>query len=244
MVIIVGGKWLNGVGRGARWSGDFPGYGGPTGGDCDPWTEWEDYSSATKKQMFALAQASMDALPHWFFWTWKIGNSTVTGKVESPMWSYTLGLQEGWMPKDPRSSVGTCRKAGVNQPFDGTFSAYQTGGKGAGTVAATFVAEFGDWPPASISGADAAFVPTYTATGAVPTLSPPVYTLRNGTQVNGGSGWFNNADTGGAPVNITGCKYPDPWAQTDIPQPTATCGGDNSARRRAPLPMITAPPAK
>lgn len=132
----------------------------------------------------------------------------------------------------------------MNDPFDGTFSAYQTGGKGAGTIAPTFVAEFGDWPPASLSGVDdVAYAPTYTATGAVPTLPPPVYTLKNGTQVNGGNGWYNAADTAGAPVNITGCKYPDPWAQSVIPEPTTICGdGGGGDRRRAPMPMRTEPP--
>lgn len=31
----------------------------------------------------------------WFFWTWKIGNESVTGTVQAPMWSYQLGLQNG-----------------------------------------------------------------------------------------------------------------------------------------------------
>lgn len=166
----------------------------------------------------------------------------MTGSVESPAWSYSLGLNQGWIPKDPRSSVGTCAKAGVSDPFDGTYSAYQTGGKGAGTIAPTFVSAYNEWPPASLSGVDdIAYAPTYTATGAVPTLSPPVYTLKNGTQLSGGSGWFDGADTAGAPVNITGCKYPDPWATTVIPEPTTTCG-DGSDRRRAPMPMRTEPP--
>lgn len=234
------GKWLNGVGMGTRWEGTFPGYTGPTGGSCDEWTEWQNYSATTKKAIYQFAQASMDALPHWFFWTWKIANSTVTGKVESPMWSYQLGLQQGWIPLDPRSSIGTCGDA---NPFEGPLAPSATGGKGAGTIAPTFVASFNAWPPASLSGVDnIAYAPTYTATGTpVPTLPPPTYTMRNGSTISGGDGWFNKNDIAGAPVNISGCTYPDAWAQTIIPQPSTSCGG-NGQRRRAPVPMQTAAP--
>jgi hypothetical protein len=41
----------------------------------------------------------MDALQNFFFWTWKIGNSTQLGTSSSPMWHYQLGLQQGWIPK-------------------------------------------------------------------------------------------------------------------------------------------------
>ena len=41
----------------------------------------------------------MDALQDFFFWTWKIGNSTQLNTSSSPMWHYQLGLQQGWIPK-------------------------------------------------------------------------------------------------------------------------------------------------
>jgi len=41
----------------------------------------------------------MDALQNFFFWTWKIGNSTVLGTSSSPLWHYQLGLERGWIPK-------------------------------------------------------------------------------------------------------------------------------------------------
>jgi len=41
----------------------------------------------------------MDALQNFFFWTWKIGNSTVLGTSSSPMWHYRLGLARGWIPQ-------------------------------------------------------------------------------------------------------------------------------------------------
>lgn len=72
------GKWLNGVGTGSRWEGTFDGYTGPTGGDCDEWTDYANYDNQTRQEIYKFAQSSMDALPHWFFWTWKIGNRFVS----------------------------------------------------------------------------------------------------------------------------------------------------------------------
>ncbi|KAJ7793236.1 hypothetical protein B0H14DRAFT_3498303 [Mycena olivaceomarginata] len=46
------------------------------------------------------------------------------GVTHSPLWLYQFGLlQTGFMPIDPRDSVGV-----VKDPFDGVFSAWQTGG--------------------------------------------------------------------------------------------------------------------
>ena len=50
----------------------------------------------------------MDTLQNWFFWTWKIGNSTELGYAPAPMWHYKLGLQNGWIPADPRVAGGYC----------------------------------------------------------------------------------------------------------------------------------------
>ncbi|KAF8322657.1 glycoside hydrolase [Clavulina sp. PMI_390] len=238
------GLWLNGIGLGSRWEGTFPGYSGPVGGSCANYTDWPDFTAAYKNNLLTYALNTMDALPHWFFWTWKIGNSSVTGKVEAPMWSYTLGLEQGWIPQDPRVSQGACAAVGISDPWNGTYlGPYNTGGPGAGTINATFVQLYSAWPPSSLSGvSDVAYAPTYTPTGPIPTLPPPAYTLMNGSVLTGGSGWFNRADTAKAMVNVSGCTYPDPWAQTGIPLPTTTCGRGNSKRKRYPEPVMTAPP--
>ena len=68
---------MNGIGLGTRWEGTFPGYTGPIGGNCTPWTDWPNYDAETKQNMYLFAQATMDALPHWFFWTWKISNRCI-----------------------------------------------------------------------------------------------------------------------------------------------------------------------
>ncbi|KAF9012075.1 glycoside hydrolase superfamily, partial [Cyathus striatus] len=94
------GLFLNGVGAGTRYEGTFPGV-TSSQGSCDEWTDWQSYNAGMKRDIMNCALASMDALQDYFFWTWKIGNSSVMGKVESPAWSYQLGLEQGWMPKDP-----------------------------------------------------------------------------------------------------------------------------------------------
>ncbi|KAJ7351362.1 hypothetical protein DFH08DRAFT_992784 [Mycena albidolilacea] len=46
------------------------------------------------------------------------------GGIPSPLWSYQFGLQTGFMPTDPRHSVGICAALGVvKDPFDDVFSA-------------------------------------------------------------------------------------------------------------------------
>ncbi len=87
------GKWVNGVDLGARYDGSFSG--SSAVGNCDSWNDWTTWSPSTKSGFLNFALTSMDALQNYFFWTWKIGNSTVTGKVEAPFWSYSLGLQNG-----------------------------------------------------------------------------------------------------------------------------------------------------
>lgn len=158
------------------------------------------------------------------------------------MWSYSLGLQQGWFPANPRDSIGVCAKQGFSNPFEGPLRPSQTGGVGAGTIAPTFASIYSQWPPLSLANIpNAAVLPTYTPTGAVPTLPPATYTLKNGATTVGGNGWANSADNAGAPVSIAGCTYPDAWAQTTLPVPTGPCP-TQADRRRAPLPKITGSP--
>ncbi|KAJ7877774.1 glycoside hydrolase family 5 protein [Mycena leptocephala] len=180
-----------------------------------------------------FALASMDALQDWFFWTWKIGKAS-NGIVSSPLWSYQLGLAGGWMPTDPRAAHGKCGAIGIKAAqFDGTFSAWQTGGAGAGTIAQAATEEFGVWPPATLSNVDAGaltLMPTYTATGSVPTLAyvtPTPSVTGSAAAVTPtasiGNGWFDAADTALVATPIAGCTYPAAWSALDLPAPTARC---------------------
>lgn len=64
------------------------------------------------------------------------------------MWSYSLGLQEGYVPDDPRVYHGACvamaEKYGEPAPeslfFDGSLEPWMTGGAGAGQIAPTQLA--------------------------------------------------------------------------------------------------------
>ncbi|KAJ6528100.1 glycoside hydrolase superfamily [Mycena capillaripes] len=216
------GLYLNGVNGTAHY-----------GGDCAQWEDSSAWNPSVKAGLMQFALASMDALGDWFFWTWKIGNAT-DGVVRSPLWSYQLGLEGGWMPTDPRTANGKCGSLGIKgSKFDGTFSAWQTGGAGAGTIHAAATNDIGTWPPATISNVDAGamtLLPTYTATGSVPTLTyiTPTITASGATMtptVSIGNGWFDAEDTALGVTAVAGCTYPDAWGALDLPAPSALCTG-------------------
>ncbi|KAF9008570.1 glycoside hydrolase [Hymenopellis radicata] len=192
--------------------------------DCGAWEDATTWDDSTKAGVAAFNAAQMDALKDFFFWTWKIGNSTA-GSVQAPLWSYQLGLEGGWILKDPRQAAGKC---GAIPEFDGNYVPYMTGGPGAGTI--TAAAAGTPWPPAQISGVDvpAGELPQYTSTGTVHTLPGPTDTS-GATQVGR---WYDTQDTGLAPTPIPGCAYPDPWDANGAAIPTG-CGGDAAA---APTP--------
>jgi len=193
------------------------------------------WSAAFKQGVLDFTLASMDASQNWFFWTWKVGPSATTGTVQSPLWSYQLGMQNGWVPTDPRTSLGKCKALGANQaPFAGTYAAWQTGGVGAGQIAPNIAANF-PWPPATLAGIAGdvyAALPTYTPTGVIHTLPPPQLT----PSASEGDGWFNTQDKAGAMVTVAGCNYPNAWHLTGAVAPAAPCPAG------AP-PLVTAAPA-
>ncbi|PFH50439.1 glycoside hydrolase family 5 protein [Amanita thiersii Skay4041] len=199
------------------------------GGDCSFWEDSSQWNATIKAGVKRFAMASMDALQDYFFWTWKIGNAITSDRVEAPLWSYKLGLENGWMPTDPREAIGTCEGLGVSgNEFDGDFEPWQTGGSGAGTIAATATAMF-PWPPVSFQSLDAPVkdLPTYTPTGTIITLPPPTFTLPGQDQTqHGGNGWYNPRDTASAHITVSGCSYPDGWdaVHATVPLP---CGGDS-----------------
>ncbi|KAJ6528562.1 glycoside hydrolase superfamily [Mycena capillaripes] len=201
------------------------------GGDCSFWEDSSTWNDTTKAGVLQFALASMDATQDWFFWTWKIG-AAADGVVRSPLWSYQLGLEGGWMPKDPRVASGVCASLGVSGPvFDGAFSAWQTGGAGAGTIAASATNAFGQWPPASIANVDAlaTLLPTYTATATIASLTfiTPSATGSAATitpTASVGSGWFDASDTASMVTAVAGCTYPDAWSAVSSPVP-ALCTG-------------------
>ena len=65
--------------------------------DCDVWDDYETWTDDMKTGIKNFILSQMDGMhqPGWFYWTWKVGNSSVTGKVSAPFWSYSLGLEQG-----------------------------------------------------------------------------------------------------------------------------------------------------
>ncbi|KAJ8093128.1 hypothetical protein PM082_020613 [Marasmius tenuissimus] len=230
------GLWVNGVDQGIRYEGTFVFESFPRVGDCSQWTDWTKFTDQTKSEIKNFAMASMDGLYNYFFWTWKIGDSLASGRVESPAWSYRLGLEQGWMPKDSREADGFCQNT---SPFTGTIT------NGNGQVNLDQYA----WPPASIlEGGPVSSLPRYTATGAIPTLSGGTLSVSGSKPtktVDAGNGWNNPSDTAGAMTMISGCSYLNPWVGTGGTVPTPWCA---SARRREPAlelsePTPTPPPS-
>ncbi|KAJ7205857.1 glycoside hydrolase superfamily [Mycena haematopus] len=192
------------------------------GGDCSLWEDASTWNSSVKAGVMQYALASMDALD---------------GIVHSPLWSYQLGLEGGWMPTDPRTAQGKCAAMGADgtQQFGGTFSAWQTGGVGAGTIDPTAINEFGTWPPATIANVgpeELTLMPMYTATGSVATLTYVTPTPNETgsaaavtATVSFPNGWFDADDTAPGVTAVAGCAYPDAWLALTLPAPTALCTG-------------------
>ncbi|KAJ7086334.1 glycoside hydrolase family 5 protein [Mycena belliarum] len=204
------------------------------GGNCALFQDSSTWNASLKAGVQQFALASMDATQNWYFWTWKIGPA-LDGVVRSPLWSYQLGLESGWMPTDPRTAIGKCAARGVTGPqFSGTYSAWQTGGAGAGTIDPAAVASFGQWPPATISNVDAlaTSLPTYTATASIPSLTFVTPTATGSADaavtaaptVSVGSGWFAAQDTALAVTPVAGCTYPNAWSAVGSPVPTVCKG--------------------
>jgi hypothetical protein len=164
-----------------------------------------------KNDIKQYSMSNMDALQNWFFWTWRIGNSTEKGYPPSPFWHYRLGWQNGWIPADPRNAGGFCgreMKVGGNQ-FAGIFPGSATGAVASPTISPAQIANVSQWPPASIGPSftanQVALFPTYTQTGSRVVLATAAHPP-NATMV--GDGWTNDADTVGAWVKVAGCSYP------------------------------------
>ncbi|CAE6415024.1 unnamed protein product [Rhizoctonia solani] len=249
---IAAGEWsnamndcglnVNGVDLGTRYEGTYIGFAGRGlgAGACDQWTDYQKWDATTRAAVREFNMASMDALQNWFFWTWHIGNSSLTNKIEAPFWSYKLGLAEGWITKDPREAYGTCASQGLpSNPFNAPLQAWQTGGAGAGNIVPAQMAKYGTWPPTTINNANAPYA-TYTQTASITTMPAPTYTAVHGKTTktfDAGSGWYKTDDTGPAYTTVAGCMYAPAWDAIASPSPM-TC----TNQRRWPIPRPTSPP--
>ncbi|CAA7271152.1 unnamed protein product [Cyclocybe aegerita] len=196
---------------------------------CSEYDSWETYNSTMKEGIQNFVKASFDALGDWFFWTWKIGASQESGRIETPLWSYQLGLRNGWIPQDPRSAVGMCQSLNAGtEPWDGTFQPWQTGTPSSIPEASS--SQF-PWPPVTISSAivQVNLLPTYTNTAPIITLPPATFTAAPSSITASADGWFNHQDTEGGITTVAGCPYPSEYDGIFSVIPTAPCTGPESA---------------
>ncbi|ORX35685.1 exo-beta-1,3-glucanase [Kockovaella imperatae] len=245
------GLYVNNVGVGTRYEGTYPGYNGPTGGSCDQWNNWQEWNETVKQDLQLFVQAEMDALQDYFFWTWKIGNSTTGNPQPNPFWHYKLGVEQGWINPDPRTAFGTCASFGTPiNAFDGIYpEAYMTGGAGAGQIPATVSASY-PWPVPTFSDVNAAQmtnIPQYTMNASPITLPGPTFTNpSSGATISPGSGWANSADTRPAFQAVQGCSYPPEYSATGVPIVPGMCGAGldqvivkrNGAPAPTPAPVV------
>lgn len=231
---------MNGVGLGSNFDGTL---GGTVYGSCAGYIDSSTWDATLKSEFQTMAYAYMDTAWNNFFWTWKTGNSSVTGKLVNPMWSYSNGLKDGYMPTNPRSAKGACASiASANGQtisgavsFVGTFSAYMTGGPGEGQAIPTGTGAY-PFPPASLSLAGpVSNLPYYTPTGKPITMSastPSATAYPSGYSTQGvGNGWVQAQDTAGWYTPIGGCSYLNPWSGNGAPTPTAPVCGSSVQKR-------------
>lgn len=171
-------------------------------------------------------------MQNYFFWTWRIGESLATGKVNAPLWSYKHGLEKGYIPTDPRKAAGQCKNS---NPRAGQLKPTQTS-----YVSQTIAAALRDshpFPPASLANqANAAALPTYTPTGTPHTMPAPTFASATAAA---GSGWVGGSGGwDGDYVPIEGCTYPDPWNANGVSVPSRCTG----RRRLVREPRATPPP--
>ena len=88
-------KYLNGLGRGARYDGTYDG--APYTGNCTAMTgSGQNFSSDYKtflRKYWEAQTITYEKGAGWVQWTWKAENADD--------WTYQAGLKYGWIPQDP-----------------------------------------------------------------------------------------------------------------------------------------------
>lgn len=214
--------------------------------NCALYDAWEDWTDDIKEGFRNFILAEFDAIGDFFWWTWRIGDD-INGRVTAPMWSYKLGRDNGWMPEDPRESIGKCAALGVaGVPFDGNFLPNQIGQDPNAVVDAAYVAA-NPWPPTGVitgNEVEAALLPTYAAIAPLITMPVPTYSGAPASATANVDGWFDDTDTELGYAPIPGCPYPDGYDGIFDVVPVAPCGvdGPGVAPPAAP-PAAEVPPA-
>ncbi|KAJ9122334.1 hypothetical protein QFC22_001755 [Naganishia vaughanmartiniae] len=224
------GHWLNEVGKGSRYDGTYPGYEDKKIGDCTVWNDDSQWNASVIAAYTDMMSGTQDSLFSWFFWTWKIGASTIYNHPVNTPWHYKRLLELGIANHDPRQAVGHCLNVASVTPvaFNG-YKPYQTGGAGAGTVPAADRTQY-PWPVTSLSPSfdSAALVslPQYTQTG-TPVLLVNAPTNTAFALVASASSAIPTATIGAAQAAfapVAGCSYPNEYSAELMAMPTSACG--------------------
>ncbi|KAK4056072.1 hypothetical protein OIO90_002803 [Microbotryomycetes sp. JL221] len=242
------GMFLNGVGVGTRLEGTYPtpelsqDAGVKPVGACDEWNDYTTWSDGRKNELQQLAKAHMDAFQNWFYWTWKTLPPLNSNIPANPRWSYYLGWQHGWIPKDPRLAQGFCasnaQRLGVLPPkqyrFRRPLHNYQIGlqwneqldpmGRPLGDINSTHLQAWGKFPPESVGTSpnriNTTTLPQYVKSsvpgqGEIRLKGPrPPDVVNQGQTNDKSSGWW---------VPVKGCKYLNPWEGVDAAVPEQAC---------------------
>lgn len=102
------GKYLNGVGLGARYDGtleDIVTQPVCPNCSCQGIDNWANFSPEYKRFLLEFMEKQMDAYESgigWFYWTYK------TEDHVNPHWDYLLAWEQGYAPKDVNVRQHTC----------------------------------------------------------------------------------------------------------------------------------------
>ncbi|KAI9310981.1 glycoside hydrolase superfamily [Dichotomocladium elegans] len=113
------GKYLNGVRLGTRFEGTLEKGGAPTGQPVcptctcegvDDWRNWDDDYRVFLRRFVERQMDAFETSYGWFFWTYK------TEEHINPHWDYSLGWEQGWVPRDANVRTYTCDGVQFHHP--------------------------------------------------------------------------------------------------------------------------------
>ncbi|CAO3676679.1 unnamed protein product [Rhizopus stolonifer] len=112
------GKYLNGMGLGARFDGTLDQEGMPNHPVCPACTckgvdDWTKFTTEYKQFLLEFMEKQMDAYESgigWFYWTYK------TEDHINPHWDYLLAWEQGFAPKDVNVRKNTCATVKPEHP--------------------------------------------------------------------------------------------------------------------------------
>jgi glucan 1,3-beta-glucosidase len=105
------GQWINGLGTGSHYGGNFNSTATTPVGDCANYVNYKTFPDAFKTQLKQLTAMYMDHTRGSFFWSWRMGaNSTGESKCPFPTRCMNSGSAQSRTPCGRTSSAWT--KAG------------------------------------------------------------------------------------------------------------------------------------